>query len=246
MELTAEQIVQNWEKLLQVIEQYFTGDRKTNLMRLYTQFEDRMSVCPASGKDYYHGAFPGGYIQHVLNVVNFAEKLDQLWIDGGAVRDYDFESLIFTALNHDLGKIGDMDEEYYVQHNEKWRKERGEMYIINDKLRHMAVPDRSLWLLQQFNITFTQSEMIAIKLHDGMYDEGNKSYLVAYSENKQLRDYLPIVLHHADMMATFIEKNQWSQGKIQSNDTTKKNVNFSKKIKTKEMSDLTKQFFNLE
>ena len=146
MNLTPEQLVDNWKQLINIIETNFSGNRKTNLLRLYNHFEERISLSPASGKDYYHGAYPGGYVAHVLNITDIAIKLDKMWVDLGAVRDYDYESLIFVALNHDLGKIGDMEHEYYVTHNQKWRKERGELYIINDDLRYMSVPDRSLWL----------------------------------------------------------------------------------------------------
>jgi len=244
MDLTPEKIVENWESLLKIIEDNFTGERKTNLLKLYKHFEDRILYCPASGKDFYHGAYPGGYVEHVLNVVYFAMVLDNIWVKEGFVKNYSDESLIFAALNHDLGKIGDEENEYFISHNEKWRKERGEIYIHNDKIRFMEVQDRSLWLLQDFGIKVSQSEMLAIKLHDGMYSEGNKPYLVAYTEGKQLKDNLPVILHHADMMATMIEKSKWSSSKP--DPTSPKVTKELKKIKNEKMSEITKQFFNLE
>jgi len=244
MELTAEQITKNWESLKEIIEEHFTGNRKTHLLNLYNHFEDRMITCPASGKDYYHGAYPGGYIAHVLNVINFAIKLDKLWVEEGAVRDYDYESLIFTTLNHDLGKIGDEEQEYYVTHNQKWRKDRGEIYVINDNIRYMTVPDRTLWLLQRYGIQYTQSEMIAIQLHDGMYDDGNKAYLVSYTESKQLRDTLPVILHHADMMACRLEKNQWTEQQKENAESSFLVPRKNSKIKSTKLSEITHDFFN--
>lgn len=209
MKLTEEQLIKNWERLLDIITVEIKCPRQTNLLQLYNHFAERMILAPASGRDYYHGAFPGGYVQHVLNVVDFATAIHDLYVSKGLVPTYTQEALVFSALNHDLGKIGDDEGEYFITHNEKWRKERGEIYVHNGKLRNMDVPDRGLWLLQEFNVKVSQSEMIAIKLHDGMYDEGNKKYLVVFTEDKQLKDDLPHILHHADMMATIIEKNQW-------------------------------------
>jgi len=208
-ELTPEQLVERWDELIGIIKNKISTKRGEKLLELYEHFQDRILYCPASYKDYFHGAYPGGYLIHILNVVKYAQELDKLWSDGGALRDFTDEELIFSAINHDLGKIGDLEEPYYIEHNERWRKERGEIYMINPKIRYMAVPDRSVFLLNHFGITLTQTELIAILLHDGMYDEGNKAYLQGYSEYKQLDDNLPIILHHADMMSMSIERDIW-------------------------------------
>ncbi len=209
MKLTPEQLVQYWDALIEIININISSPRKEKLLKLYNDLQDRILYCPASYKEYFHGAYPGGYIVHVLNVIKFAGELDELWTKNGASRNFTDEELIFCAINHDLGKIGDIEDPYYVEHDERWRKERGEIYLINPKIRYMTIPDRSLWLLNNYGIQLTQTETIAIKLHDGMYDEGNKAYLQGYSEYKQLDDNLPIIIHHADMMAMSIEKDQW-------------------------------------
>ncbi|GJQ43917.1 MAG: hypothetical protein JETCAE03_34150 [Ignavibacteriaceae bacterium] len=230
MNLTPEQLVEYWEKLIAIIEKSFSGERKERLLKLYNDLQDRILYCPASYKEYFHGAFPGGYLVHVLNVVNFSILLDKLWTENGATRSYSDEELVFSALHHDLGKIGDLEEKYYIEHNEKWRKDRGEIYMINPKIRFMSVPDRSLWLLNHYGISVSQTETIAILLHDGMYDEGNKNYLQGYSEYKQLDDNLPIVLHHADMMAMSIERDQFKESEI-TKKSTKKSKPASESVK---------------
>ena len=50
-QLTEEQLLGNWEKLLQLVEDTFEGERKEKLLEMYKFFEDRMIVAPASGKD---------------------------------------------------------------------------------------------------------------------------------------------------------------------------------------------------
>ena len=45
-----------------------------------------------------------------------------------------------------------------------------------------------------------------------MYEEANKSYLVAYKSEFQLRSTIQYILHQADMMATHIEFDQWKRG----------------------------------
>ena len=52
MKLSAEQIVQNWEELIKIINDNFTGERKEKLLGMYTDLEERMCVQPASSFDH--------------------------------------------------------------------------------------------------------------------------------------------------------------------------------------------------
>jgi hypothetical protein len=47
--------------------------------------------------------------------------------------------------------------------------------------------------------------MIAIQTHDGLYDEGNKKYLMGWGVEQKPRTSLPFILHQADLMAARIE-----------------------------------------
>ena len=67
------------------------------------------------------------------------------------------------------------------------RINRGELYTHNPKLQYMKVPDRGLWLLQHYGIKVTDKEYLGIKLTDGLYDEANKSYLMSYNPDYNLR-----------------------------------------------------------
>ena len=52
-QLTEKQIVDNWNKLIQLIKDTFPEDypnnRREKLLKMYHYFEDRMSIAPASG-----------------------------------------------------------------------------------------------------------------------------------------------------------------------------------------------------
>jgi hypothetical protein len=243
MNLTAEQIQENYKKLIKVIEDNFINERRDNLLKMYEFFEDRMLMAPASGLVHYHNAFPGGYVDHVLRVVEGALNLYNLWESMESTFNYSKEELVFSALNHDLGKIGDLDNDYYVPETNEWQiKNRGIVYMPNKHITNMSIPDRSLWLLQHFNIKYSQNEMIAIMIHDGMYDEANAKYFKTWGPEKTLKVNLPILLHHADHMASRIEYEKWkssttssisSNGKRNRPSTVKlkssnKNINASK------------------
>ena len=211
-QLSEQQIVDNWNKLMQIIEGTFVGDRLKKLKTMYAYFEDRMSVAPASGKEAYHNAMVGGYVEHVLHVTDCAIQLKKLWESNGAMINFTDEELIFAAMHHDLGKVGNLNQDYYIPQDSEWhRKNRGEIFKHNPNLQYMTVTDRAIFLLNHFGISMTQWEYIGLRLTDGMYEEANKSYYLTYNPDWALKSNIAYILHQADMMATHIEGDEWKR-----------------------------------
>ena len=211
--LTAEQIQINWNTLIEIIDSHIGDDRRDNLLKFYDDFRDRMMFAPASAKGNYHNAMPGGYVEHILHIVENSLQLKELWEKNGAEINFTDEELVFAALHHDLGKVGDLEHDYYIPQTSDWhRKNRDEIYTHNPALQYMKVPDRGLWLLQHYGVKVTDKEYLGIKLTDGLYDDANKAYLMSYNPDFGLRTNMAYILHQADMMATHIESDQWNRG----------------------------------
>ena len=212
-ELTPEQIQHNWNNLRQLIDAEFTGERLEKLNEMYDYFEERMMFAPASGKEHFHNAHVGGYVEHVIHVTMSALQIKQLWEKNGATINFTDEELVFAALHHDLGKIGDLAEDYYTPNDSDWhRKNQGLVYKHNGNLQYMSVTDRALFLLQHFGVSMSENEYIGLMLTDGLYEEANKSYYIGYSPDRALKTNIAYILHQADMMATHIEFDQWKRG----------------------------------
>lgn len=205
--LSADQILANWDTFMSNIDAYISEPRRSKLKEFYSQYQERIMMMPASHKKEYHSSFPGGYVDHVNRVVRCALGQHNLWSQEGCdTSTYTLEELIFSAINHDLGKMGDENYESYIPQTDAWRKDKlGENYMFNDKLAFASVPDRGLFLLQDFSIKYSFNEMVAIQTHDGLYDEANKKYLMSYMPELKPRTALPYILHQADMMAARIE-----------------------------------------
>mgnify|MGYP001346925853 CR=1 FL=1 len=231
MILTAEKIQSNWITFNNHIETHITGDRKQQLLDFYKKFEDRVILMPAAHKREYHSAFPGGYVDHVNRVIEASLKMYDVWEQFGMdITTFTVEELIFSAINHDLGKMGDSEHEAYIPQTDNWRREKlGEEYMFNKKLAFSAVPDRGLFLLQEHGIKYSFNEMVAIQTHDGLYDSANEKYLKGFMPEQKPRTSLPFILHQADMMAARIEfEIEWLP-KFSKNsvDASKKNYTLS-------------------
>ena len=209
--LSAEQIQANLERFYSNIETYISEPRTTKLLALYQSQEDNLAFAPASSRASYHNAFPGGYVDHVNRVVEAALKATKLWDNMGATINFTTEELVFSAINHDLGKLGRDGQPAYLPNDSEWHvKNQGAIYKPNTELPFIPIQDSSLFILQQAGIELTFNEWVAIKTHDGLYDDGNKAYLISSQNESKLRSSLPLILHQADILAARVEwEKEW-------------------------------------
>ena len=234
-QLTEKQILDNWNKLIKLIEDTFDGERKEKLLEMYKHFEDRMVTAPASGKAAYHNAMVGGYVEHVLHVTDCTLKIKNLWESERAMINFTDEELIFAAMHHDLGKVGDLEQDYYIPQDSEWhRKNRGEIFKHNPALQYMTVTDRAIFILNHFQITMSEWEYIGLRLTDGMYEDANKSYYMSYNPDWSLKSNIAYILHQADMMATHIEFDEWQRADEEVSNKFKKAVTTEEKPKPSE------------
>ena len=193
MSLTPEDIASNFDKFRSLCERL--GDRSGPALSLVDHFAERLALCPASGRKEFHLAEPGGLVDHSLRVLSNAMKLCKAF-DHSLPK----ESLIIGCLFHDIGKLGDLEHEYYLPQDSDWHREKlGEMYKYNKSMQYMTVPDRGVWLCQHFGLKLSQDEWLAIKLNDGQYADENAPY-------KMKEPRLVDIVHTADLISTKQEK----------------------------------------
>ncbi len=211
-ELSLDEIKSNYESLLQIIELFKDNkDRYEKIIQLYTDLEEQIAMAPASSLKQFHGSYPGGYVVHILNVIKFSTKIYGFWESmGGRINDFTQEELVFSAMFHDLGKIGEKGTDYYIKNESEWHREnQGKLYNINPALKNMPHSERSLYMLQKYGITVSDNEYIAIRSHDGPGVDLNKTYWDPhFDKSRDFRNNLPIIIHMADFMAYRIEMEQ--------------------------------------
>jgi len=205
---TAEQLVANYERFLELVRTHFDGERLERLEYMYSedQLGGRLMFCPASGKTFFHNAYVGGYMDHIFNITRAAKALKILYEKMGATADFTDEELMFAAIHHDLGKLGDAEFEHFIPEDSEWHmKNQGSRFKMNPEIQFMKVPDRALYVLNHYGVVMTQKEWLGIKLSDGAYDKTNHSYLISYNKDYKLETKLPYIVHWADHMSTVVE-----------------------------------------
>ncbi len=205
---TEKELKENYDKFIAVVKKYFTGERLERLLHMYSESElgPNLAIAPASGNAGYHNCYTGGYIDHIFNVCKNALKVKELFIQLGGKVDFTDEELIFVALHHDLGKLGLKNKPYYIPNPSDWHiKNQGKVYTANPELHHMTHTDRTIFVLQQYGITFSEAEYFGMKLTDGLYDEDNMKYLKVFDISKRMKYKIPYIMHWADHISTVIE-----------------------------------------
>lgn len=206
--ISPEQMAENLAKFYSMIDKYISGTRKDKLLEMYRDIEETLATSPASTKISHHNAFAGGYLDHVIRVTEAALVFEKVWDKFGQSKNYTTEELAFSALNHDLGKLGTNEQPVYIPNQSQWHREnQGLMFNYNPAITHMRIAERSLFVLQSYGIQVSENEFLAIRLHDGLYEEANKQYYVTYNKDTELRSNIAYILHQADLMSSKIESH---------------------------------------
>lgn len=193
--LTEEHILKNRELTIKLISKLPEPRRNLVQKMMDGKIGEIYFTAPASSREEFHGCFPGGLCAHSLNVVANLRKLADSLCPGY----YDNSILIFVGLFHDLGKVGDGIEEYYLPNKSDWHRNKGMLYETNKNCVYMPTSERGLYILQKNGIELSSDEYLAIRLNDGQYDDTNKGY-------KMKEPKLAILVHFADRWATEQEK----------------------------------------
>lgn len=207
--MNSENILKNWNRLLKYVDEYSVDeDQKSHIHEMLKYFEDRFIDAPASSRPTHHNCFAGGLLDHTLRVIDTALQMRNMFELLGVKVEATESDAVLGAMFHDLGKIGDLDNPYYIVQTDEWRRNKlNEWYTFNDKLEPLSVTDRALWLLQHFDIKVSQEIWKAIKMSDGLFDEGN----VSLYRKHDTQNILHYIVHFADWMSTVAEKQHYRQ-----------------------------------
>lgn len=151
-------------------EKVIAPSRKVALKGIVDHFDDRLALCPSSTRTEYQGAYMGGMVEHSLNVVRLMAELNNTYKSGISA-----ETIVTVGLFHDIGKVGNLEMEYYISKNSDWHNRLGIMYEINPEISQTPVSQRSLFLLQHFGVALTEEEHTAISSIKATSRQGDDS-----------------------------------------------------------------------
>ena len=167
--IDAEILKSNWEKYESILKRL----KDKNIASFLDSFGERLVMCPNARNQAEKGSYPGGLVENSLEVASTMKKIsDTLGVN------IPMTSLLKVALLHDIGKVGDEEEDLFMIQDSSWHREKlGQVYKYNENLPKMSISHRSLYLLQSFNISLTRDEWLAIQIAGGSHFEENRFYV---------------------------------------------------------------------
>lgn len=152
-------------------------------------------TCPASAR--FHGAFPGGLLEHSLNVYDELKRLLSVYPEIKVSE----ESVVIASLFHDLCKVEMYATEKRNRKNQSGQWESYDAYISDEKFCFGGHGSKSVFLAQHF-IQLTPEEAVAINCHMSCWN-GDTTVGKAFEQ-------FPFawLLHVADESATYILESE--------------------------------------
>lgn len=133
----------------------------------------RLAECPYSPRTEQPGCYTGGLIDLTLKVTSSMRKLNDMLDD-----KLPTASVLKVGLLHDLGKVGDLEADHFLEQDSDWHREKlGQLYKYNESMAKMGYSHRTLWLLQHFGVSLTRDEWEAIYIAGGLHLEENRFYV---------------------------------------------------------------------
>ncbi len=208
---TIEDNIARFETLLSSVQ-------RAGMSNLMSYIKNRTDFYKAPASTRFHLACEGGLLQHSLNVYDCLAAKRQAPIWGQILADIPEESLIITALLHDLCKAnfyveGTKNQKTYdpdkVAAAEGWQVKHDHLgdfiwetvktYQIDDQMP-LGHGEKSVMLIQSF-MRLSLTEVMAIRWHMG-FSEAKENYNALGSAMEKYP--LVLAIHEADLEASKI------------------------------------------
>lgn len=189
----------NRERFLSIFKEKIKREGADKLLEYLSEKSD-FFFAPASTR--YHGAYPGGLLEHSLNVYDcLCDYLERPRVKEVYGLSFSEESVAIAALLHDLCKV-----DFYVEgkrnikENGMWREVP--YYTIDDQLPY-GHGEKSVYIISGY-MRLTREEAFAIRYHMGFSgNEDNNTVGQAFAKFP-----LAVALATADMEAAYFVEGQ--------------------------------------
>lgn len=160
-------------------------------------------TAPASTR--FHLPVPGGLLEHSLHVF---ERMKAICAHETTVtpgfNEPSMETIAICGLLHDICKANFYAVEMRNRKNDQGRWEQYPFYVVDDKLPY-GHGEKSVYIISGF-MRLSREEAMAIRWHMGFSDNDFKGG--GYSVGNAFEQFpLAVLLHIADLQATYLDEN---------------------------------------
>ena len=187
-EVTIEEVEKNWSIFAKLCGRL----SDSGINRLIEELGQRIASCPSSTRESEVGCHVGGLVKTAIDVTAAMRTLNSSFS-----LELPVSSILKVGLLHELGKVGDEDNDLFVEQDSDWHREKlGQHYKYNEDVDKMSVSHRTLYLLQKYGVALSREEWIAIQLSQGSHFEENRFYVGSEPTLALILQQARAITHH--------------------------------------------------
>ena len=157
--------------------------------------EEKTDFYSAPSSTRFHGSYEGGLLEHSMKVY---EILKQKVKNNVMKMEWQDDTIIISALLHDICKVNFYKVDYRNAKNERGEWEKVPYYTVDDTIPY-GHGEKSVMMITEY-IKLTPEEKYAIRWHMG-FTEPKELYNTIGAAYK--RYPLALLLHEADLESTY-------------------------------------------
>jgi hypothetical protein len=185
-EIVLQKVQENWGTLKGLVNRIENPEAREGAIHLCDDLHDRFAVAPASTRTDYVGCFVGGLVWHSLNTLRVMKALrSSLELEKVVSAD----SMIILGLFHDLGKLGNEREDYYLPQSSDWHREKlGQYYMINEDIQpRITIQQRTIFWLNKYHFPLEEKVIGALM---SVSNSENEKMEIVNSKSETWESYL--------------------------------------------------------
>lgn len=172
-----ETIKKNWNTYKTILSRL----EDENINNLVEELGERLCLAPANSNNKQYGCYPGGIVVTSTKLAKAMQALNEF--HGSTV---DIKSVYKIGLLHDIGRLGTVDSDWLLPQDSDWHREKlGNEFKINFDLPKLSHLQRTLFLLNHFQVKLSEEEYFA---------------LVSLDERESKNTLGALLLHARDML----------------------------------------------
>lgn len=184
------------ERFIELYKKYIHREGADRLLEFLLSKSSDFFVAPASTR--FHGAYPGGLVEHSLNVYDcLVDYLSRKRVQEEYHMHYSDESIAIVALLHDLCKVNCYRESFRNVKDENGKWIQVPSYEYDDRIPY-GHGEKSVYMISAY-MKLSREEAFAIRYHMG-FAGNEESRLVGASFEMYP---LSFALSTADMEASY-------------------------------------------
>jgi len=180
--------------------------KREGITELVNWLETETDYFTAPASSQFHGNYEGGLLDHSLQVLRFALHNFNLILKQKPDLEYLRESVVISALFHDVCKCNNYvkEEKWKKDENNKWVSYQG--WSTKDTFP-MGHGEKSVYLVSQ-HLKLTNAEVMAIRWHMGAFESSVNvtGSFTSFAFYAAMDNPLVRLIHCSDMLALAVEE----------------------------------------